>query len=752
MRLILSIVCGRAAKGVWVTNHVSKFDPTKSFSARLKASTALRSIVGASSFAVAALAISIGTAQAQDVDQSTTSESVRSEPISVTATRTPMRAFNVPGQVTVKGPEQIENEIPASLDDLFDDIPGVTSFGGPRRTGEVPTIRGFSGPDVIVTLDGARQNFVSGHDGRAFIDPAFLGEAEIVRGSSSALYGSGGTGGVIALRTLTADDLLKEGETVGGRAGLSYRSSNDEFAQRLVGAWRPSDMTDITGGIVRRRSFDVRLGNDVKLDSEDDILSGFLRGEFRENESSGVRLGWNRFRNDAREPNNGQAAGGTLADKNVDSETISGGFFFNPPSNPVLDAEVNVYRTTSRVDETNLTGARANQLQERKITTLGLNADNTSLFALGESSDLALTVGFDYYTEDAEGALNGGLRGGVVTGDQQFYGFFAQTAFSFYDIFGLGGSELTITPGIRYDSFDSEDTAGNKTSDNQLSPKITAQFAPVEWGFVYGSYAEAFRAPRLDELFAIGQHFSTGFAINQFIPNVTLQPQSTDTWEVGAGLEFEDILSKGDVFQAKAGYYSIDGENFMTTEVTGDLTNPQFFGPPFLLPGFTCRVGISTTVNPIGCDGTTQVVNIPKAELEGVELEATYDSSRFRVALVGTTMDTENKQTGDPIGIEQPDQITADLRLKLPEVDSFIGWQATFADSHDGGTITTNDRDSYQLHEVYARWRAEEGALAGFSVGVTAENLFDEEYQRVSSEVIEEGRSVLVDVSYRLAW
>lgn len=742
-----------------MTNQISNFDPAEGFVSRMKTSTALKSAGSACSVAATAMLLTVGSTHAQDADAAAADASVRAAPISVTATRTPMKAFSVPGQVTVKGAEQIENEIPTSLDDLFDDIPGVTSFGGPRRTGEVPTIRGFSGPDVIVTLDGARQNFVSGHDGRAFIDPAFLGEAEIVRGSSSSLYGSGGTGGVIALRTLTADDLLKGDETVGGRVGLSYRSGNDEFAQRLVGAWRPSEMTDVTGGIVRRRSYDVRLGNDVKLDSEDDILSGFLRGEFRENESSGVRLGWNRFRNDAREPNNGQASRGTLADKNVDSETFTAGFFFTPSSNPLLDAEVNAYRTTSRVDETNLTGTQVNQLQERKITTLGLTADNTSQFALGENADLTLTVGFDYYTEDADGALNGGVRGGVVTGDQQFYGFFAQTAFSFYDVFGLEGSEFTLTPGVRYDNFDSEDTAGNKTSDNQLSPKITAQFAPVEWGFVYGSYAEAFRAPRLDELFPTGTHFpvitNAGFlGSNTFIPNQTLDPQSTDTWEFGFGIEFDDVISQGDVFQAKAGHYAINGKNFLTTEViqTADTTNPQFFPAPFLVPGFTCRAFVSIAVDPNGCGGTTQIVNIPDAELDGYELEASYDSSRFRVALAGSTMDTENKATGNPIGVEQPDQITADLRLKLPEVDSFVGWQATFADSHDGGTITTNDRDSYQVHEVYARWRAEEGALAGFSLGVTAENLFDEEYQRVSSDTLEEGRSVLVDVSYRLAW
>lgn len=717
----------------------------------------LRGTTSPAALAVAAGLLAAGSANAQEAGPA---ETVRAAPISVTATRTPMEAFGVPGQVTVKGATEIADEIPGALGDLFDDVPGVTSFGGPRRTGEVPTIRGFSGADIIVTLDGARQNFVSGHDGRAFIDPAFLGEAEIVRGSSSALYGSGGTGGVIALRTLRAADILDDGETYGARAGLTYRSGNDEFAQRLIGAFRPNANTDITAGIVRRQSDDVRLANDVDLEASDDILSGFVRGTFETGNGAGIKLGWNRFSNAAGEPNNGQAAGGTLADKQVDSETFQAGFFFDPKANPFLDADVTVYRVQSNVDETNRTGTTANQLQEREITTFGFNADNTSRFSLGDAVEVAVTAGIDYYKEEAFGALNGALRGGVVSGDQQLTGYFIQSAFSFLDVFGPG-TEITVTPGLRYDRFTSQDTAGNSTSDNKLSPKITATVAPVEWGFIYGSYGEAFRAPRLDELFPTGTHFpvfnaagTTVVGFNTFIPNATLEPQSTETLEVGAGVEFGSLVADGDILQAKLGYYTIEGENFLTTQVTqnANTANPQFFPAPFLVPPFTCRAFVSIVADPNGCGGTTQIVNIPEAELEGVELEATYESTRLRAKLAGTTMDTEDKRNGDPIGIEQPDRITADLRLKLPEFDSHIGWQATFAADHDGGSNTANDRDSYQLHEVYARWRADEGALDGFSVGVSAENLFDEEYQLVASDTIEEGRSVLVDVSYSLTW
>jgi len=726
------------------------------FIAALRGSTALRHIGGRATLATALVLCAVGSAHAQEAPE----KAVRAAPISVTATRTPMKAFDVPGQVTVMGAEEIADEIPASLGDLFDGVPGVTSVGGPRRTGEVPSIRGFSGADVIVTIDGARQNFVSGHDGRVFVDPAFLGEVELVRGASSSLYGSGGTGGIVALRTIKPSDLLKGDETLGVQTGLSYRSGNDEFAQRLIGVARPNDMTDLSGGIVRRRSYDTRLGNGTDLPGEDKILSGFLKGEFRTESGAGVRLGWQRFSNEAEEPNNGQAASAILADKDVDSETFSGGFFFKPEGNPYLDADVQFYSSKSTVDETNQTGSSANVLQERDLNSFGFNASNTSRFAITDSIDVAVTGGMDFFRDSGSGAANGAVRGGVVTGDQEVYGFFLQTAFNFYDVFGLEGSELSVTPGARYDRFDSEDSSGNKSGDNKLSPKISARFAPVPWGFVYGSYAEAFRAPTLDELFPSGTHFPviTGggafVGSNTFISNLMLKPQSTDTWEFGAGLEFENLLSEGDSFQTKAGYYHTDGENFLSTQVTqtADLTNPQFFAAPFLVGGFTCRAFISITVDPDGCGGTTQIVNVAKAELSGVELEATYDASRWRAQMAAQTMETEDKATGNPIGVEQPDQVTLDLRLKLPEVDSFVGWQGTFAEKFNEGTVIANHRDGYQLHEIYARWRPEDGMLSGFSVGVTAENLFDEEYQRVSSDTMEEGRSVLVDVSYALTW
>ena len=78
----------------------------------------------------------------------------RLQPITVTATRNPIDAFSFPGMVTALGRAEIETRQPSSPDDVLKMIPGVDFTGGPRRTGEVPRIRGFEGADVIVTIDG----------------------------------------------------------------------------------------------------------------------------------------------------------------------------------------------------------------------------------------------------------------------------------------------------------------------------------------------------------------------------------------------------------------------------------------------------------------------------------------------------------------------------------------------------------------------------------------------------------------------
>ncbi|MDP5335133.1 MAG: TonB-dependent receptor plug domain-containing protein, partial [Paracoccaceae bacterium] len=131
---------------------------------------------------------------------------------------TPVAASVVEGEV-------LERKLAGDFEELIGDIPGVTIDGGPRGISQEPNIRGFRDEQIVLRFDGGRLNFGQAHRGRFFLDPALVQRVEVVRGGGSTLFGSGALGGVISVETVDAADLLKPGQTMGGRLAFGYSSN-----------------------------------------------------------------------------------------------------------------------------------------------------------------------------------------------------------------------------------------------------------------------------------------------------------------------------------------------------------------------------------------------------------------------------------------------------------------------------------------------------------------------------------------------
>ncbi|NQX93497.1 MAG: TonB-dependent receptor plug domain-containing protein, partial [Erythrobacter sp.] len=216
--------------------------------------------------------------------------------ITVIATRNATAAFDFPGQVTVIDRDVIDDFNASALQDVFVAIPGTTFDSGPRRTGDAPSIRGLSGSGVLIFQDGARQSFISGHDGRFFIDPELVQTIEVVRGPSSALYGSGALGGVIATRTKSAADLLAEGETFGLRINTGFQSVNNEFRIGVTGAAQSSDgVWDALGNVTYREAGNIELGSGDTLPADDEILSNLFKLTYRPSDAVEITGSYSRF-------------------------------------------------------------------------------------------------------------------------------------------------------------------------------------------------------------------------------------------------------------------------------------------------------------------------------------------------------------------------------------------------------------------------------------------------------------------------
>ncbi|WP_084422054.1 TonB-dependent hemoglobin/transferrin/lactoferrin family receptor [Henriciella litoralis] len=704
---------------------------------------------------VSAIALSAG-ALAQEASETERQEEgeQRQEIVTVYGTTNPIAVFDYPGQVSVLTREDIDLRTPSSVSDLLKDVPGMAFSGGPRRTGEVPSIRGFSGQNVLILLDGARQSFTSAHDGRFFADPALLGAAEVVRGPASALYGSGAVGGVLALESADAADLLEEGQIWGARVRAGYQSVNEETLASFT-AFTNTGKFDGLASIGLRQSGDIELGDGSSLPSDDDITTGLVKGSYALSDAVKLEASWQRFDNSAFEPNNGQGTLGTgdgVLDRNVEKEITSDtyrlGLGFDPASDWV-DSSLTVYQTVTSVDEFDATVPRN---ISREIETTGLSARNASRFDLG-GIETVFTVGGDWYRDEQTGfdsETADATRSGVPDAESEFVGIFAQVEAVASRPLGLPG-ELIVIPGIRYDEFKSKsDAATGKNEDSAVSPRLAASYGPVEWLRVFASYAEGFRAPSVNELYLDGTHFevphpilfdpgagSFVFVTNEFVPNADLKPEKTETVEFGAGLDFHDLVSNGDRMQAKVSYYESDVEDLINLSVDFSYS-PTCFAPPF----FPCSAG------------TTNSANVASAEIEGVEAELRYDSDRSYIRASYASIEGRDLSTGSDLGTLTPDRITVDMGLKAYEWDAIIGLRIQHASDFSryesdgaGGRTLAETRDSYAVADLYASWSPD--SLPGIRFDAGVDNIFDERYERVFESVYEPARNYKIAASWQ---
>ena len=152
---------------------------------------------------------------------------------------------------------------------MFRNAEGVyiqkTNLGGGS-----PFIRGLTGKQVLVLVDGIRLNNsfyrFGPHQYLNTIDPNSIERIEVVRGPGSVLYGSDALGGVVNIITKKQSDFLDPFAARGyasatfdsATAGTSYADIGGGYATRLQGDGNMGDFGWILGGTAK--SYDDLLG------------------------------------------------------------------------------------------------------------------------------------------------------------------------------------------------------------------------------------------------------------------------------------------------------------------------------------------------------------------------------------------------------------------------------------------------------------------------------------------------------------
>lgn len=181
-------------------------------------------------YLIMAVLLSINSAVAEEF-------SPELDEVVVTASRVEEKLSNTTTTISVIDEEEIEKVKYRSPDEILRRIPGVYShdFGGESELSSIRIPTHFTNPYTLLLIDGVRtSSYGSGSSGNfREMNSDNIARVEVVKGPSSALYGSNAIGGVI--NTITKDPSYdpevkiwtEVGEDEQWRSGLSGSVSND---------------------------------------------------------------------------------------------------------------------------------------------------------------------------------------------------------------------------------------------------------------------------------------------------------------------------------------------------------------------------------------------------------------------------------------------------------------------------------------------------------------------------------------------
>ncbi|MDE2180853.1 MAG: TonB-dependent receptor, partial [candidate division NC10 bacterium] len=444
-------------------------------------------------------------------------ETVRLEPVVVSASRVEQRLRDVPANVTVITREEIEQSPARTVDDLLRQVPGFSLF---RRSSSLvthPTAQGVSlrgiGPSgvsrTLVLLDGVPLNDPFG--GWVYWSKVPLESVErieVTRGGGSGVYGNYALGGVINIITRRPEARVAQ-----AKLDLGNRDTVDAdlLVSHVTGPWGVS----LEGNYFRTNGYkivreDQRGAIDIDADSTHKTFNG--RVEYTPSLTSSLFLAGSFFREDrgngtplqSNETETGYVAtGGRL--KTADGsdwqltlfshlQTFSSTFSSAAPDRNSETPSLNQFDVPS-------TDAGANLQWSKRIFQSHLLTAGTDLrWINGETNE-------DFTFNPTLGDFTRRRKAG---GEQFLTGAYLQDIFT-------PASGLQVTIAGRFDSWQSFSASrvernkqtGAITRNNQFddraefafSPKVALLYHATDQLSLRSSFYKGFRAPTINELF-----------------------------------------------------------------------------------------------------------------------------------------------------------------------------------------------------------------------------------------------------------
>ena len=646
---------------------------------------------------------------------------------------TSLQTITVTANSSVRGKVQedsvyTEDYTPAQqadhLSDFLNVIPGVT-VGGTSTVNQRIRVRGLDDTNLKVTIDGARQEgTLFYHMGDVTIDPDLLKQSEVAVGNNSVTLGNDALGGAVAFKTVDAIDLLKPGQKIGAKLHAGYASNNDELLTSATVYGAPTDNIDLLAYYGKRDANSGEDGNGRELfeDSKGEnilLKAGVSIAEDHRlgaSFSSTEKKGTFPFRPDFPSRNDAPIP------QNVKRDTYGLDYTYNPASQ-LVDVDANVYQTKTRILRDSDYVTNPGFEFDAQVKTIGGKVQNTSIIDTNIGTH-KLIAGVEHYKKESEMS-----RDFIKSGSDSA----KNTSVYLEDQWQNG--KLTLTPGVRYDRYESPEFISAGKTYNNVVGALAASYEIAPMTQVFASYTQLFNGPDLS------QAIFNSDGGNTYVNN-NLKAEEGSNAEIGIAKTLRNLTVAGDALQLSGKYFETNIENFIE----------------FVRSGGT-RVGLNCATGQSGgaCQGA--VNKDEDFKIKGVELAADYKMNNFSMGLGYTRARSKGDKTGDSIpsvtgsNSNSGDRFMVNLNYEPNDVVG-LGWRSTYVAS-----ITDNKQNTkpnYDVHDVYMNYTPRQLENVKATVGVY--NLFDEAYASHSSRLntaddtvtdFEQGRNIKASLSYQ---
>lgn len=693
--------------------------------------------------------------------------------------------------ISVLTAKEIARSQEAELTNLLKELPGVDISGGVTPLSGQPVIRGLYGERIHVSVDNVkRKTETDGTSNIASInslgiDPSQLKQVQVLRGADSLTVGSGAVGGSIRIVTKDARDYLAGENGTGAKFSYLHQTVSDSN-KFSFSAFNLSDDFDTVfhASQVKFSDVDVVAIDKSKTEDPDDISPVASLDKIR-NDSSMTNLtlkntwyfapihsiqskvDWSETQSLDQPYALRQIYGinyPTLSEdyKNDYIEAMVN--YVYQPDNPLIDLDVQmVYSKKNYEKETKgYIVSRGNQISYAKVgegstTREGIRIANLSEFEGYINHHLAIEL--DYEHENFKQSELKDDETSTFYGDSNS----DNISLSIIDQSKLFNDKLLVTAGLRYDTYKRSNNVYSNydnNDDGELSNELGLTFKVTNYLNLYLKYADAFRAPSVQELYKKNEwrcHIGGKFCYQE--PQPDLKPETSENFEAGFGLSWQDT-PYADSFSFKAIYFDSEIENYIGNVpfmyYIDDNGNKQQGSP-----GPKPANGI-----PVATHRDYSAKNIGFLYNEGIEVEVKYQLGKFDAYLGYSTMDMDAKGIPNfflgsidydtkPYTDAPADKVTLNLNYQLFE-DFNVG--AQMLDYSEQKRLSEDylefgyGTDSYQLYNLNASYKGS-GSLSGLGLVIGVNNLTNERYLRApaseASDPSELGRNYKITLSYQ---